>query len=845
MAEVEESSHRARWDSRFAFLAASIGSAVGLGNIWRFPYLCARWGGGAFLLPYFLALFLIGHPILLLELAMGQRYQSGDIDAFGAINKRMRGIGLASIFGAYSIVLYYCVVIAWSAIYLVESAYTILPYAGTSTVEKMSEVSGTCLFNSTMLHGIVDSARQNCIWDKLPDINKNTFKDSITCDFALNNGELTVLEAWSELGPFAITKDATCTYSWYENITTSNAETHFYGSVLQIAPSIDQSEYTSNQSLVLSLIFIYICIFLSVFRGVKSASKVVLITMPLPFLLLIALFFNSIFLDGAKDGLIRYATMDASYLGLAGAWSAAVGQVFFSLGVCMGVMTAYSSYNPTKQNVIGDNHIIAAVDTLTSLFGGCVVYSVLGFLAKTKGTDDVFNSSGPGLTFIAYPEALSQFPELTGVWGVLFFLCLTMLGIDSAFSLVEAFATVITDRFGKGHQSFYVFMISVVGCVLGINLFTTDIGLYNLDIVDHYINEYGMIGVGMLECITVGWLYNNEGQIQQAGRQAVYLVNGSFMVVTILATIFALMAASPQKTDDGIQYTGGLGNLSVHFALWSAMVVWLFCTWAACIKAERFRHEKGLKKLSNNELMWLLCGWHGPEMLRATLNQISLGHSIKVKADVGINVFKEPILPGYITGLTLKKGTIEKYDELKLVEYNGAQVEFYRLVGKPGWVTGYTGEDAPSAILAFEGTRDPEINSCWDNFLDWCNTVGPVWGFLIKYIIPPVLFLLLCSSIRQDFTEPYGGYAAKYQARGIIFIVIMILMIVLPMIEPDLMANKVQEKFVTKEQSKGDPTKITISLPSCCHLHRDGWAFLCFCFKKKGLVVDDQTYGQS
>ena len=93
---------RARWTSRTIFLFAAIGSAVGLGNVWRFPYLTYKYGGGAFLIPYLIALFIIGIPLIMLEFGLGQKFQKGAIDSFKKINKRIRGIGLIATYSGFS-----------------------------------------------------------------------------------------------------------------------------------------------------------------------------------------------------------------------------------------------------------------------------------------------------------------------------------------------------------------------------------------------------------------------------------------------------------------------------------------------------------------------------------------------------------------------------------------------------------------------------------------------------------------------------------------------------------------------------------------------------------------------
>ena len=106
---------RERWLSRAAFYCAAIGSAVGFGNVWRFPSLVYEYGGAAFLLPYLLALFLVGLPILILEISLGQYYETGDVDVFGGIHRRLRGVGLSSVVCGLMLVTYYSMLLAWTA----------------------------------------------------------------------------------------------------------------------------------------------------------------------------------------------------------------------------------------------------------------------------------------------------------------------------------------------------------------------------------------------------------------------------------------------------------------------------------------------------------------------------------------------------------------------------------------------------------------------------------------------------------------------------------------------------------------------------------------------------------
>eukprot|EP01083_Nonionella_stella_P135138 411058_1 len=134
--DADEQDDREHWSSRLSFWLGAVGSAVGLGNLWRFPYQCASWGGGAFIFAYLVALITIGMPLLTQELALGQKHRSGDIEAFGKMNWRLRGIGLASIIGTFGIVTYYMMIIGISGVFFFESFSNPLPYNDPEYYEK-------------------------------------------------------------------------------------------------------------------------------------------------------------------------------------------------------------------------------------------------------------------------------------------------------------------------------------------------------------------------------------------------------------------------------------------------------------------------------------------------------------------------------------------------------------------------------------------------------------------------------------------------------------------------------------------------------------------------------------
>lgn len=404
---------RERWDSRSVFVLAAIGSAIGLGNVWRFPYIAYNNGGGAFLIPYFFALLVAGIPILILEMGLGQLMQGGAPTALRKVKKWFEPVGWFAILVASVITFYYCAIMAWSLNYLVHS-FT-LQWAGQEEVFFAGEI-----------------------------LNRSS-------------------------GPAEI------------------------GSI--------------SWPLLLGLAVTWGLIYLCIRKGVLTVGKVVLVTVPLPFLLLIILFFRGMTLPGAIEGLEVYLKPDFSALLKIKVWAAAFGQVFFSLSVGFGVMIAYASFRPKKTDIVNNSFIIALANCGTSFFAGFAVFSVLGYMAKMQEvpvTEVV--SGGLGLAFVAFPTAIALLPAGGQIVGMIFFLMLLTLGIDSAFSLVEAASTAFSDELKIDRHKTTV-VLCVVGFIAGL-LFITQGGYWWLDIVDNWMNSWGLMVVAFLEVLFLGWFFN-------------------------------------------------------------------------------------------------------------------------------------------------------------------------------------------------------------------------------------------------------------------------------------------------------------------------------------------------
>lgn len=187
-------------------------------------------------------------------------------------------------------------------------------------------------------------------------------------------------------------------------------------------------------------------------------------------------------------------------------WADACGQIFFSLGICMGTMTSYSSFNPSNKPIIGDGFKIAFTNALISFFAGFACFSIVGYLiGQNSPVSDKVASIG--LAFVAYPAAIDTMPGANG-WALILGVTLFTLGIDSSFSMLEATATVMADAamFKEMPRKLLALLLCLLGALSSI-LFSFNWGFTYFDVVDHYLNVYLMLLIGVLETAGVGWVY--------------------------------------------------------------------------------------------------------------------------------------------------------------------------------------------------------------------------------------------------------------------------------------------------------------------------------------------------
>jgi len=503
MGNKDENKDRGNWDNKADYLLSCIGYAVGLGNVWRFPYLAYENGGGAFLIPYIIMLVFAGLPVFFMEVALGQ-FSSLGPSAVWKFNPFFKGVGYTMVVLSAFVGIYYNVIISYTVFYFFASLTSVLPWVSCENWWNSDICSNEFLKECTVNFTGINTAKvaeyltlENGFNGSLP-IFKNVGKDAV--DYVVN--ELST--NYDELGcTFESKRVMSSTDEFFNKYTLNRSET------MEI-----EDTGPINVHLVLSLVVAWIVVFFSLIKGVKSSGKVVYFTALFPYVVLLIFLVRGATLDGAELGVRYYIgnMSDFSKLQDASVWKSAATQIFFSLSAAWGGLIALSSYNKFNNNCFYDAIIVCTANCATSIFAGFAIFTVVGHMAKTLDQDvDTVVSSGFGLAFIAYPEAISKLP-VSPLWAVLFFLMLFTLGLDSQFTILETVVTAICDEFPhifNKRRSTLMLFIAIVMFMLGL-ICCTNSGIYWVQMIDHYAAGWGLLIVAVLELFGVCYIYGGN-----------------------------------------------------------------------------------------------------------------------------------------------------------------------------------------------------------------------------------------------------------------------------------------------------------------------------------------------
>ncbi|XP_053530161.1 sodium- and chloride-dependent neutral and basic amino acid transporter B(0+) isoform X2 [Ictalurus punctatus] len=428
---MDENTDRGNWSSKGEYLLSMIGYAVGLGNVWRFPYLAYKHGGGAFLIPYVVMLSVAGLPLFFMESSVGQFCSQGPINMWKSV-PILQGVGITMMVVGTFVSIYYNVIIAYGIYYMFASFQFPLPWSDCSSWSEMD-----C--NNTV--------REYC---NMTAYNLSLIAENVS---VVADGNQNCSEEFLIRAPLQSTSE-----QYWDHVA------------LQRTSSMDETG-SVVWHLALCLLLGWILIAAALYKGIKSSGKV---------------------------------------------WKDAATQIFFSLSIAWGGLTALASYNKFHNNSYKDSIIVCITNCSTSIFAGFAIFSILGHMAHTYGrpVSEVAQAEF-GLAFIAYPDVLSKLP-ISPLWSILFFFMLITLGLDSQFAGIEVIITCLQDAYPqilRSKRGPVTVVICIILFLLGLPC-VTGAGIYWVNLIDTFCAGWILLVVGLLEVFGLTWLYGGNRFIQ-------------------------------------------------------------------------------------------------------------------------------------------------------------------------------------------------------------------------------------------------------------------------------------------------------------------------------------------
>ena len=744
-----------QWGSRLSFLMASLGAAVGIGCVWRFPAYCYKWGGGAFLLPYLLLLLLLGVPLLAVEMALGQVFRGGHMRVLSLLSPSLRGLAAATLLLSFCICSYYAVFLAWGFIYLFSSLSPLLPWT-VSTAE-----AAVCMGPSLQQETACAAARAAgafCHWEA-------TTAAPASAAAAAAVGGRCVADAEAKAASF------------------------FASEVLLQQPTAAAAggALTLAWPTALCLLLVWLCVYLGLFRGLQGMKCLCYLSVLLPTACVLLLMVRAVSLPGASLGVSRLFSLDWDILaGNAEVWAEAASQVFFSLGVFQGVMSAYASRKPPTQNTTVDALAVAACNAILSIVSAAAAFAVAGHVASagSPAGGDVdwtrLRLEGPQLVFVLYPMALASLPA-PHFFCLLFFASFILLGISSVASLIQPIIDLLLQsRAFAGRARLWVtalclcclcFLLGLFFCLRSSN------GVVVLETADYHWGVVGLLLVGTVESLAFGWVYGLGRQRRHIGGRAAY----GFVAVYVAALLIscslgffggsATVAAAGTSAAIGLMLGGAAVCLSfaLRFSSRKQRQKAAVAAGAAAATAAAAVYREELAAVVGDD--FVVCGFvdaaaaarrtqQRAAAAAAAAEAAEVGGSSSSAEDIGemprspalcaavTTPVVPPVVPSSSTSSTLASipsSSSSSNNSLDSVKSGIGSVAFWLFWGNVEHLR-----------------RNLNVITSSD-----CRSLRlrPVWSLLLKYIMPAVVCILLFQSLKRGTQSlPYDATAAAWKA---------------------------------------------------------------------------------
>lgn len=401
--------NRDSFSSKLGFVFAAAGSAVGLGNLWRFPYLAAKYGGGVFILVYLILAITLGFTLMITEIAIGRKTGLSAVGAFKKLDKRFGFVGYLACIVPFIIVPYYCVIGGWVIKYL----------------------------------------------------------------FAFVTGQVS----------------SAATDNYFTGFITQPVEPIFWFAIFALLTAV--------------------VVMIGVQKGIEKASRIL---MPVLIALIICIAIFCITRPGALEGVKYYLLPDFSNFS-ATTVLAAMGQLFYSMSLAMGIMITYGSYMKKEDNLRDSVRQIELFDTAIAFLAGLmIVPSVFVF---SGGSEEAL-SKGPSLMFITLPKVFESM-KFSGLIGTAFFVLVLFAALTSSISLLETNVSILCDKLHWSRKKATILVtiyILVMGSIISLGFGPLDfiqlLGLGLLDFFDFISNSVLMPIVAILTCISIGFFIKPE-----------------------------------------------------------------------------------------------------------------------------------------------------------------------------------------------------------------------------------------------------------------------------------------------------------------------------------------------